>query len=322
MKWKIFLAVLATCFAFTLTATRAEAQATRTWVSGVGDDANPCSRTAPCKTFAGAISKTAAGGEINCLDPAGFGAVTLTKSITIDCTNTLGGVLAASTTGVIVNGANAIVNLRGLTINGGPPTLPGIAGIRVLQAASVHVENVRIFNFNAAVPNGFGINVNPTAGTIAINVINSTITGNGTATSGAGINIAPTGTAAVVANINNVDIANNFRGIIYAGNGTTSGAGTLTVSNTRLFRNADSGLTVTSGANGVPTMLDGLHINNSATAIVLTGSGVQARLGTSVITFNGTAVASTGGAGLQSYKNNQIDHNSNNSTPLPAATPQ
>jgi len=65
-------------------ATSAQAQATRTWVSGVGDDANPCSRTAPCKTFAGAISKTAAGGEISVLDPGGFGAVTITKSITIN----------------------------------------------------------------------------------------------------------------------------------------------------------------------------------------------------------------------------------------------
>ncbi|PYQ51096.1 MAG: hypothetical protein DMF59_08935, partial [Acidobacteria bacterium] len=62
----------------------ANAQASRTWVSGVGDDANPCSRTAPCKTFAGAISKTAAGGEISVLDPGGFGAVTITKSITIE----------------------------------------------------------------------------------------------------------------------------------------------------------------------------------------------------------------------------------------------
>ncbi|MDX6509725.1 MAG: hypothetical protein QOG81_1477, partial [Gaiellaceae bacterium] len=73
-------------------------QATRTWVSGVGDDANPCSRTAPCKTFAGAISKTATGGEINAIDPGGFGAVTITKAITIDLSSTLGGVLNASTT--------------------------------------------------------------------------------------------------------------------------------------------------------------------------------------------------------------------------------
>src|SRR5436853_966367 len=83
-----------------LLAVPADAQATRTWVSGVGDDVNPCSRTAPCKTFAGAISKTAASGIINCLDPGGFGAVTITKSITIDCEETLGGLLAAGTNGV------------------------------------------------------------------------------------------------------------------------------------------------------------------------------------------------------------------------------
>src|SRR5690349_23307497 len=79
-----------------------DAQATRTWVSGVGDDANPCSRTAPCKTFAGAISKTAPAGEINCLDPGGFGAVTITKSITIDCHD-------IGTAGVLVSGVNGIV---------------------------------------------------------------------------------------------------------------------------------------------------------------------------------------------------------------------
>src|SRR5579871_402562 len=82
----------------------AAAQASRTWVSGVGDDANPCSRTAPCKTFAGAISKTATGGEIDCLDPGGFGAVTITKSITILCGQSgVGGVLVSGTNGIVVN---------------------------------------------------------------------------------------------------------------------------------------------------------------------------------------------------------------------------
>src|SRR6201747_650141 len=94
-------------------------QATRTWVSGVGDDANPCSRTAPCKTFAGAISKTSASGEINCLDPGGFGAVTITKSITIDCRMgpNEGGILSANTNGVSINaGSGDEVVLRGLDI--------------------------------------------------------------------------------------------------------------------------------------------------------------------------------------------------------------
>src|ERR1700754_1342244 len=82
----------------------AHAQATRTWVSGVGDDVNPCSRTAPCKTFAGAISKTAAGGEINCLDPGGYGTLTITKSMTVNCsTYTLGSILSSGTNGININ---------------------------------------------------------------------------------------------------------------------------------------------------------------------------------------------------------------------------
>src|SRR5256886_17626603 len=102
-------------------ATMANAQATRTWVSGVGDDANPCSRTAPCKSFAGAISKTAIGGEIDVIDPGGFGAVTITKSITIDGSGgPLAGILASGTNGVIINVAaggndpHRTVNLRNL----------------------------------------------------------------------------------------------------------------------------------------------------------------------------------------------------------------
>src|SRR5512146_1982251 len=98
----------------------ASAQATRTWVSGVGDDANPCSRTAPCKTFAGAISKTAANGEINAIDSGGFGGVTITKPITIDGGGVLAGILNAGSTGVVVNttGANDTVILRNLDFNG------------------------------------------------------------------------------------------------------------------------------------------------------------------------------------------------------------
>ena len=96
------VAVLGTVFALSLAASPAQAQASRTWVSGVGDDANPCSRTAPCKTFAGAISKTATAGEINCLDSGGFGAVTVTKSITILCEGVVGGILAAQGVGHVL----------------------------------------------------------------------------------------------------------------------------------------------------------------------------------------------------------------------------
>jgi hypothetical protein len=130
-------------------------QATRTWVSGVGDDANPCSRTAPCKTFAGAISKTGPAGEINCLDPGGFGAVTITKSIAIKCRYTEGGLLVSGSNAVIVNAGNGDkVTLDGLDINGvGTPGLApnSLSGVRVFNAARVNVLNSEIYRFQAGV---------------------------------------------------------------------------------------------------------------------------------------------------------------------------
>src|SRR5579862_797053 len=149
-----FTIIAAAAIGCSLSATPAEAQATRTWVSGVGNDADPCSRTAPCKTFAGALSKTATGGEIDCLDPGGFGTVTITKSITIDCSGTFGSILASATNGINVNGAGVKVNLRGLSINGAGTTI-GINGINFTQGAKLTVENCFITNFSNA-----GINVN------------------------------------------------------------------------------------------------------------------------------------------------------------------
>jgi hypothetical protein len=121
-------------------------QASRTWVSGVGDDANPCSRTAPCKTFAGAISKTAAGGEIDALDPAGYGAVTITKAITIDGGGgQVASVLVSGTNGIVVQaGPSDVVILRNLRING---IGTGINGIRFLAGKDLNVENDYIFGF-------------------------------------------------------------------------------------------------------------------------------------------------------------------------------
>ena len=139
--------------------TPASAQATRTWVSGVGDDVNPCSRTAPCKTFAGAISKTAAGGEINCLDPGGFGAVTIIKSMTISCPYTEGGALAGGN-GIVVNlpASTDVVYLRGLDIFGvNPPS----NGVRFIGQGTLHIEDSVIRRFNAA--NSAGISFAPPA---------------------------------------------------------------------------------------------------------------------------------------------------------------
>lgn len=137
-----------TSIALVGTARDASAQASRTWVSGVGDDVNPCSRTAPCKTFAGAISKTAALGEINCLDSAGFGAVTITKSITILCNGSVGGILASLVNGVIVNApAGSAVVLDGLDIEG---LSNGLSGVRMIGSGRLTIRNTIIRNFTVA----------------------------------------------------------------------------------------------------------------------------------------------------------------------------
>src|SRR6202023_2880345 len=140
------LGISLTLLVICLWSSAAHAQAPRTWVSGVGDDANPCSRTAPCKTFAGAISKTAAGGEIDALDPAGFGALTITKAITLDGGGgQVASVLVSGTNGLVVAaGPNDVVILRNLRING---TGTGLNGIQFLSGKDLNVENCYIFGF-------------------------------------------------------------------------------------------------------------------------------------------------------------------------------
>src|SRR5437762_4605972 len=159
----------------------AQAQATRTWVSGVGDDANPCSRTAPCKTFAGAISKTAAGGEINVLDPGGFGAVTITKSISIRSDHIEAGVLVSGTNGIIVNvpAATDRVLLEGLDIEG---LGTGLNGVQIVGSGTTTIVRCAIRHFT-----GNGVNLVGTSGARAV-VVDSIITNNA-----GGFNIAGAG---------------------------------------------------------------------------------------------------------------------------------
>ncbi|MGM9488756.1 right-handed parallel beta-helix repeat-containing protein [Ideonella sp. YS5] len=178
----------------------AHAQASRTWVSGVGDDANPCSRTAPCKTFAGAISKTATGGEINTLDAGGFGGVTITKAITIASEGTgEAGVLVSGTNGIVVNApTGSFVNLRGLQLEG---LGTGLSGVLVLSG-DVHIDNCVIRNFRG----NPGVGVNSQASTASrVTIANSLVMGNQI-----GVRAAPTATGTGVA-LQNSSIESNLQ---------------------------------------------------------------------------------------------------------------
>lgn len=295
----------------------ASAQATRTWVSGVGDDVNPCSRTAPCKTFSGAISKTANGGEINCLDPGGFGGVTITKSLTIDCSYTEGGVLVSGTNAIVVNAAATDkVILRGLDINGiGTGAATSLVGVKVLGAKSVKIYDTSIYRFKA------------------------------------GVAVVPT-TANTRVLIKNSEIENNEIGVI-AAPGSAAGAGVrTTVRGSSIASNANCGLVASSdGANastpvGATNCGAGSTGNNLGSALLnafdneiidhdevagATGStGVFAkgtagviRIGGNLITGNthGLRTEVSGFGGIFSFGDNYIFANGTNGTPTGTVTP-
>ncbi len=226
----------------------AMSQATRTWVSGVGDDVNPCSRTAPCKTLAGAISKTATGGEINILDPGGFGAVTITKSVTIDGGGIIGSILSSATNGIIVNAPNALVTIRNFSINGAGTTL-GINGIRVIAVKKLNVENCVLSNFSDK-----GIDVNTTSGA-DVAISNVTIHN-----ASAGISIVGTGSSTGTTGFTVIDGC-HIQGIL--NNGINIGSGTATISNSVV---SGCGIGVES-KTGATAHLSGNVITNNATAL-------------------------------------------------------
>jgi len=318
MKLKHILATAGAVLALPLTATPANAQATRTWVSGVGDDVNPCSRTAPCKTFAGAISKTAAGGEINCLDPGGYGTLTVTKSITIDCRGTLGSTLnSGGINGFNINDSatgtpgTIIVTLRNIAINGAGTTL-GLNGIRFISGARLTVENVTIQN-----QSGAGISIANGSGAAQVHVTNTTI-GGSTAASEAGVRVQPTGAATASLTLNNVEMVGNFRGLDMITTGTTAG-NTAILSGVTINVSTDNGINVQTNANAANVMIENSRITNNLRGIVLAGAGATARLGSSVVMGNGPATAVSGGATVLSYRNSQIDLNGNNTTPITQA---
>ncbi|WP_035609683.1 right-handed parallel beta-helix repeat-containing protein [Haloferula sp. BvORR071] len=196
------LASLTALILFSLTHI-SSAQASRTWVSGVGDDVNPGSRTAPCKTFAGVISKTAAKGVINILDPGSFGAVTITKSITIDGGGMEGNILGAAVNGIVINAAATdVVILRNLQLDGFET---GLAGVKIFQAGAVYLENCRIKGFTTGIEE-----VNAAATGVQVTLRNCAIE----ECLGAGISLTPAATSSSVAFIDKTTIQACNQGVV------------------------------------------------------------------------------------------------------------
>jgi len=284
MKRSALLALI-TAIVLALSAMPVNAQVPLTWVSGVGDDANPCSRFAPCATFAGAMPKTTAGGEIDCLDPADFGTVnatfkplTITKSITIDCGQIPGGggFVSLGSNAITVSGSGIVVTLRGLDLEGGGT---GLIGINVTQAATVYVKSSVIYGFQGGAATGISFSG---GGTLIVE--DTVVHGNGT-------------------------------GIALSGSG---GNVTMTLHDVIVHSNSGNGVSLTTSGSSARATIDHSTLAfNGGTGLIVNGSAATALIGSSTVTGNGTGVAAPLGA-MYSFKNNQIAGNTVDGTPIAA----
>lgn len=274
-KIALSIAVLGTTLLPMLYAAPAHAQATRTWVSGVGDDVNPCSRTAPCKTWAGAISKTAVNGEINCLDPGGFGAVTITKGMTIDCHEVYASGLVAGSNGIVINAPGAVVTLRNLNLDG---TNSGLNGVSILAASKVNIEDLMIMQFTQK-----GIS-DTRSGSGNFLFVKNTVVRNNT---GTGITVAAGATSAGV--LENVQSIGNGQGIA-AATGNNVVLRNSVVSANGIGVNADPGAQI---------FVDTVVITNNTTGVNAGGTIVIAN---SDVAYNPTAFSGA----TTSFGNNRI----------------
>lgn len=279
---------------FVLTSCLVHAQATRTWVSGVGDDANPCSRTAPCKTFAGAISKTAAGGEIDAMDPGGFGAVTITKAITIDGgSGQVGSILVSGTNGIVVQaGASDVVTIRNVSING---IGSGIDGIRFLGGKALQIENCKIFGFTSN-----GIDIESPGGIVNVLDTVSHNNGNGMYVQGFG--------NPVQANIDRSRFTDNSLAGIWA-----SDLSRFSVSNSQMLGNQYGLVAQGGGGTAVVGMANSTLGNNSIGIFSGGGAGSSSVRITGVSLFlNGTGIWLDSNGQVASFGNN---YNSDSGAP-------
>ena len=295
-KMKLVSSLFALCMVVFACNSQAQAQATRTWVSGVGDDVNPCSRTAPCKTFAGAISKTAASGEICVMDPGAYGAVNITKSITINGYGHIAGVLAsAGTNGITVNaGASDKVILKNMTIIGGGT---GADGIRFLAGNQLTVENVQISNFTsdgieAALTNG---------GRLFVKDVSITACG------GSGIKIS-TAAGVSTTSLDDVRIQNVVNGVeVGAGSNFVMIQRSSIVSNTSNGVLAGTSPAVISVENStIAFNNNGVNANVAGTTLRISGNGIY---------NNTTGVKFVAGAIVESDGTNKLAGNGSSQAP-------
>jgi hypothetical protein len=275
-KLALLLAVVvATCVG----AETGHASNARTWVSNVGNDTGSCTVTSPCLTFAYALTQTSSGGEINCLNPGGFGAVTINISVTIDCEGVSnGGISVSSGDAITINTANIVVNLIGLDLNGENEDT-AVDGVSLSQPATVNIRNCKIYGFLG----GSGIEV--TAGTLVVD---------------------------------NVVVINNFFGIAEV-SGNSGRVSNITVRNSSINNNQDGiAVEVEAGGTHSGATIEQTTLAFNVAGLEMVNAGAVAVIGSSTVVNNTVGVSQSNDGIVYSAKNNQIYGNGTDGTPLTA----
>ncbi|MEA2907341.1 MAG: hypothetical protein QOI12_4728 [Alphaproteobacteria bacterium] len=277
----------------------AQAQNTRSFISAGGSDGNPCTRVAPCRTLQIAHNNTNPEGEINMLDPAGYGAVTITKSISIvnDGVGSAGILVPPGQTGITINGAGVVVNLRGLIIEGAGA---GQTGVKFTNGKSLTIENCVVRGHTS-----IGILFLSTT-TSNLSILNTLVSDN----AASGIGVAPTGSSVTVTAVfNRVEVQNNGgHGISVDGPGATGNI-TAVVEESVAAHNGDVGFRVSS-TSAVATLLVNRSVSiNNVTGLRASNGSATLRIGQSVVTGNATSWDAVTSGILRSYADNYIDGN-------------
>jgi hypothetical protein len=285
-----------------LSPTSTWAQAAHSWVSGVGDDTRSCSRAAPCRTFAGALAKTAAGGEISCVDSGAFGPVTIGKSIAIVCAGVEAGVSVPSGDAIKIDAAAGdVVFLSGLDLDGRNSAGTGVS---IVSARTVRIADLKIRRFEV------GVAARPLGGDVSLELYDTMILDS----RGDGINISPStsGNAKVSVMIDAAHVsANKGNGITFI-NDTASGAVRGVVNNSVLARNGVSGVIAASSAQVNQVLVDRSTIFAGPIGIAAFQRGALVRFANSRVFGNQTGVSLFDGGFAISFSTNDVVGNGNN----------
>ena len=283
MRWLLALLALHAASAFAL--------ASRTYVSGVGDDANPCTFAQPCRTFARAITATASGGTVSAIDDASYGVVTIAKPVTIDGGGHAAAVLVASGSGILVDTTvvDDLVVLRSLSIDG---LGTASAGIRALAVGKLIVEHCTIQNVA-----GHGIDFESASNPSYLLVSDSTVAGNldPSGVSSGVYHAAPFGNVV----LERVRVADNNIGVQLR-------TATMSIRDSIISDNVQSNVKL------VAANMGRIDIDNSLIAGSLGGTGIYSQglvasvyLSNSTVTGNNQGLVTVLGA-IDSFGNNRI----------------